>query len=135
MTRSAETDLGGSMSFEKILPAADAVLITAAGIVPTLPIAQAMAAGLPIVSTATGTVGELVRNGHTGLIVDRRSPRALSRKVMDLQADQSLRWTLGNNARSEAYEQLSLARMIRRYHNLLSQVAEDRPVNPDSGAS
>jgi glycosyltransferase involved in cell wall biosynthesis len=132
MTRAAQTELARPLRFEEILPAADAVLITAAGIVPTLPIAQAMAAGLPIVTTVTGTVAELVRDGHSALVVPKRSPRALSRKVLDLQADSTLRWNLSGNARADAYQRLSITQMIRRYRTLLTQVAADRPVDPDA---
>jgi glycosyltransferase involved in cell wall biosynthesis len=132
MTRAAQTELARLVRFEEILPAADAVLITAAGIVPTLPIAQAMAAGLPIVTTVTGTVAELVRDNHSALVVPKRSPRALSRKVLDLQADNTLRWNLSGNARADAYERLSITQMIRQYRTLLTQVAGDRPVDPDA---
>src|SRR5687767_6498869 len=56
----AEPVLRESVEFESLLPAADAVLITARGPVPTLPIAVCMAAGLPIVSAVTYTVAEML---------------------------------------------------------------------------
>jgi glycosyltransferase involved in cell wall biosynthesis len=134
MTRTAETALNRPVRFEEILSAADVALVTAAGVVPTLPIAQCMAAGLPIVTTATGSVAELVRDGQTGSVVPTRSPRALARRVLDVQADAALRWKLSGNARADAYERLSVSQMIRRYRALLNQVAEDRPVDPESVA-
>jgi len=57
----AESRLGRTIEFEELLPAADGVLITAGGSVSTLPIAICMAAGLPIVSTVTSEVAELLR--------------------------------------------------------------------------
>jgi glycosyltransferase involved in cell wall biosynthesis len=51
---------------------------------------EAMAAGLPIVSTAAGGAAELVSNDETALVVDCRDPRALSRAIGRLLEDPPL---------------------------------------------
>jgi glycosyltransferase involved in cell wall biosynthesis len=47
-------------------------------------ILEAFASGLPVVSTSTGDIGALVRNGHTGLLVPQNDPQALAAAVMRL---------------------------------------------------
>ena len=47
-------------------------------------ILEACAAGLPVVSTATGDIGALVRDGQTGLLVPQNDPAALAAAVLRL---------------------------------------------------
>src|SRR5207248_2274587 len=91
-----------TLEFEALLPAADTVLVTARGPVATLPIAICMAAALPIVSTVTYTVAELLEDRHTSLMVPQPTPRLLAQRVLDLRADPSLQWSIADMARTEA---------------------------------
>jgi glycosyltransferase involved in cell wall biosynthesis len=106
------------MRFEDVLPAADVCLVTAGGAAPTLPIATAMAAGVPIVSTVTYMLAELLEDRHTALMVPRRSPRALVQRVLDLREDPALRAKLIDTARAEAYEHFSMTRMLDEYRRI-----------------
>ena len=47
--------------------------------------AEAMAAGTPVVSTTAGSVPEVVRHGHTGLLVPPDDPEALAGAIRRLQ--------------------------------------------------
>ena len=60
---------------------------------------EAMAAGLPIVSTAAGGAAELVSSGETALVVSCRDPRAICLAVGDLLLDVELARRLGTAAR------------------------------------
>jgi glycosyltransferase involved in cell wall biosynthesis len=60
---------------------------------------EAMAAGLPIVTTAAGGAVELVDNEESALVVPPRSPQALSRAMGRLLADEDLAARLGSAAR------------------------------------
>lgn len=119
----AEEKLGRAVEFEELLPAADVILVTAEGPVATLPIAIAMAAGLPIVSTVDATVSELLEDRHTALMVGERSPRALARRVMDLREDASMQWAISDMARTEAYEYFALTRFLSQYRVAYRQAA------------
>lgn len=60
---------------------------------------EAMAAGLPIVSTGVGGAAELVSNENTALVVGCRDPRAISLAIGRLLADAELARRLGTAAR------------------------------------
>lgn len=59
-----------------------------------LAVIEAMAAGRPVVATDVGGVGEVVRNGHTGVLVPPRSESALAAgieaQLSNLQAAQQM---------------------------------------------
>jgi len=48
---------------------------------------ESFAAGLPVVSTPTGDIAALLRDGETGRLVPPRDPAALARAVDDLLAE------------------------------------------------
>ncbi|HWE96798.1 MAG TPA: glycosyltransferase [Tepidisphaeraceae bacterium] len=124
----AERRLGRRLEFEELLPAADLVLVTANGPVPTLPIAICMAAGLPIVSTVTYTVAELLEDRHTAVMVPRPAPRVLAQRVLELRQDPSLQWTIVDMARTEAYEFFALTRFVEQYRTVYRQIAAGEKV-------
>ena len=128
----AEQRLGRPVSTEDLLAAADGCLLTPAGVVPTLPIVTAMAAGVPCVSPVTYVLSELLEDRHTALMVPTDAPKLIGRRVMDLRADPAAAAKVADTARAEAYELHTQAKMLERYRRLLQQVAERRPVDPDA---
>jgi glycosyltransferase involved in cell wall biosynthesis len=76
-----------------------------------LAIVEAMAAGLPIVATASEGALEIIEDGVTGKIVPAADPEALAQAINDLLDDPLECSRLGGNARLVARERYSLARM------------------------
>ncbi len=134
MVRSAEPTLGRPVDYDALLPVADACLWTATGSVPTLPVAAAMAAGVPVVAGVTYTTSELLEDRHTALMVAKPTARTLARRVMDLRADPALAARLADAARSEAYAYFGQARTLDRYRQIVRQVLAGDPVDPDAAA-
>jgi colanic acid/amylovoran biosynthesis glycosyltransferase len=60
---------------------------------------EALAHGLPVISSAAGGAGEAIRDGETGLIVDPADAGALADAVSRLAADPALRDQLGQAGR------------------------------------
>jgi glycosyltransferase involved in cell wall biosynthesis len=106
--------------------AADVLLITARGPVATLPIAIAMAAARPIVSTDTSTTRELLTDRRTALLAPSRQPRLLARRILDCEADPALAWKLADTARTEARDRFSQARFLDEFRTLYGQFAGQR---------
>jgi glycosyltransferase involved in cell wall biosynthesis len=63
---------------------------------------EAMAAGLPVITTAVGGVPEIVVDGVTGMLVPPHAPRALADMIERVAADPGLRVRLGTAARQAA---------------------------------
>src|SRR5215213_5166793 len=76
-----------------------------------LSIVEAMAAGLPIVATASEGALEIIEDGFTGKVVSAGNPEALAQVINDLLDDPLECSRLGRNARLVARERYSLARM------------------------
>jgi glycosyltransferase involved in cell wall biosynthesis len=63
---------------------------------------EAMAAGVPCVALDSGNTAAVVQDERTGLLVGRPSAHAIAESMCRLTKDETLRSTLGNNARAFA---------------------------------
>ncbi len=66
-----------------------------------LSILEAFAAGLPVVTTATGDIGSMVGGGERGILVPPRDPGAIAGAVETLLAEPGLALRLSERARQE----------------------------------
>lgn len=57
---------------------------------------EAMAYKVPVVGTRVGGIGEVVSDRETGFLVDRRSPKQLADRILDLLANRELRERMGH---------------------------------------
>lgn len=73
---------------------------------------EAMAAGKAVIGSKNGGMAELINDGISGLLVEPKSPVELAQKVKELIAANSLRVTLGANARNAVVEKLSPEKII-----------------------
>ncbi|HEV3470880.1 MAG TPA: glycosyltransferase family 4 protein [Pyrinomonadaceae bacterium] len=73
---------------------------------------EAMAAGLPVVATATEGAREIVEHGETGLLVPVGDAPALAEAIASLIADDARRGRFGRRAREAARERFGLERMV-----------------------
>jgi glycosyltransferase involved in cell wall biosynthesis len=78
-------------------------------------ILEAMAAGLPVVASAVGGVGELVQDGSTGLLAPAGDAGALAAAVQRLLDDPELRHRMGEAGRRRAAERFDV-RVQRSAH-------------------
>ena len=110
--------LGPDFPFEELISASDAVVIAATGPVSILPIAVCMAAALPIVSTVTPTVAELLEDRHTALIAPLPKARLLAQRILALREDAAQQWAISDTARKEAFELWPLTRFLEGWRNV-----------------
>jgi glycosyltransferase involved in cell wall biosynthesis len=73
---------------------------------------QAMACGVPVVTTAVGAISEIVEDGVQGLVVAPRDATAIANALRRLEQDSGLRHALGAAGLAHARERFSLDRML-----------------------
>jgi glycosyltransferase involved in cell wall biosynthesis len=86
-------------------------------------LSEAGAVGLPLVSTDVGAIGEIVRDGSTGLLVPPGDADALTDALRRLAAEPERRRTLGDQARRVVREDYDAATNARRLVELLVDVS------------
>jgi len=83
-----------------------------------LSVMEAMASGLPIVSTAAGGVPGLFDNGREGLIVQPGDVQGLSNSMKYLLGNREARRSLGVAAAQRARENFDVSTMVQAYEEL-----------------
>jgi glycosyltransferase involved in cell wall biosynthesis len=84
---------------------------------------QAMACGLPVVTTPVGSIAEIVQDGSTGRLVPPSDAQALRAAIEALLADEPLRRRLGASAREAALQRFGEERMVERMLEVFTVVA------------
>jgi len=84
----------------------------------SLTLLEAMAVGLPIVTTSVGGIPEIVVEGQTGRLVPDNDPAALARAIVQM-CDQRDAWTtMGRLGRQRVEENFEIRKMIESYETL-----------------
>lgn len=88
-----------------------------------MPIAviEAMASGLPIVSTDVGDVKEMVTESNRSFIVPPNDPDAYSRALATLLGDEALRAAIGAENRKRCEDEFGFDLMVRRHRELYNR--------------
>jgi len=110
--------LGIRADVADILNASDVFVLSSEVEGNPLSVMEAMAAGLPVVSTAVGGVPELVRDGVTGRLVPSRDAEALAQAIQALVSDPTRRQAMGTAARQHAIAHFDIRHTVRQYENL-----------------
>jgi glycosyltransferase involved in cell wall biosynthesis len=92
-------------------------------------LAEAAAAGLPMISTNVGAIGEIVRSGETGELIPPHDLGALISALRKLIADPSLRVRYGEAARRLAEAEHDARANAGRIAALLEHVSEKSVMN------
>jgi glycosyltransferase involved in cell wall biosynthesis len=110
--------LGNRRDIPELLAAGDVFALSSAQEANPLCIMEAMAAGLPVVSTAVGGVPELVESGVQGFLTEPGDVGGLARAMCVVLHDAELRAALGSQAAKRAIDQFDVSDMVRAYENL-----------------
>lgn len=96
---------------------------------------EAMACGLPCVSTRVSGSEDIIQQGVNGLLVEPEDYHGLAQALLCLLSDPALARVYGQAARETIERQYSLERIIERYIALYREVGEGRWQGLGSGVS
>ena len=119
------TVLGWQSDIEKVLSAADIVVLTSDNEGTPLSLIQAGMAGLPVVTTNVGSVPEVVLDGITGIITDL-NVMELADALGNLANDNELFARLGAAAQEFTLANFGVQRLVRDHKELYEKLL-DRP--------
>ena len=131
--RVAELGLGESIRFLGAVPRAaldrwyeEADVFCLPSIYEGFPLAilEAMAAGLPVVSTLVSGIPEAVEHRRSGLLVQAESADELARALLELLDDPERRRALGEAARLRVAEHFGIDRVAELYLDLWNRLLE-----------
>jgi len=77
-------------------------------------IVEAMAAGLPIITTDQGAITESVKDGVNGFIIEKRNPHQIVEKIMFLIDHPDIRKKMGEESRRLYLENFTEEKMVER---------------------
>lgn len=114
--------LGWRVDLETILKELDVVICSSRNEGTPVALIEAMAAGIPVLSTEVGGVADLVTHGLTGWLVSPGDPDAMASGIRHLLDDGPLRGRLAAAGRDVALDRHDVARLISRVEALYADV-------------
>jgi glycosyltransferase involved in cell wall biosynthesis len=84
---------------------------------------EAMATGLPIVTTEVGESRHVIDEGQNGRIVMPRDPSAMACALAELVAQPTLRQQMGQNAKVKFSNNFTIDKMIKRYEQVYESLS------------
>ncbi len=83
---------------------------------------QAMACGLPVISTDVGSIVEIVQDGSIGIIVEKENSVALAKAITTLKEDKPLRDSIAAQALQFAQNNCDIGNMTEKMKSVFSNV-------------
>jgi glycosyltransferase involved in cell wall biosynthesis len=96
-----------------------------------LTILEAMRAGLPVIASDVGGVGEAVIDGHTGFLASPGDAHDLQRHIDNLLQDHALRGTLGDRGRRRFLKLFTRDRMLNSTRSIYHQIWTGSPLTDE----
>ncbi len=131
--RTAEIGLGDRVRFlgrredvPALLAACDVFCLPSLYEGSSLAVLEAMAAGIPVVSSAIGGTEELIEDGRSGLLVAPGDPKALAAALRRLLGDADLRRELAAQARERVDQGLTRPQMAEQVTSVYSDLLGSR---------
>lgn len=117
---------GNRADVADLLAASDVFLMSSISEGIPLTIIEAMAAGLPVVSTAVGGIPEMIQHGQNGFLAEAGNHQSLASSLISLQQDSALRKSIAEKGRERATELFSQQGMLNGYNRIYEEMLNDR---------
>lgn len=127
--------LGERTDVRKLLLAADVFLLSSLSEGISVTLLEAMAAGLPIVTTHVGGNPEVVLHDETGLLAPRRDAGLLAQHLLMLLQNPDTRYHMGTAGQRRFMQRFTSAAMHARYGELYRQMLNTTNATVDTAAN
>lgn len=127
--------LGKQSGLVELLSACDLFLIPSQNESFGLSALEAMACGLPVISSSVGGLPELVRHGETGYIAEIGDVDRMARYAIELLTDMRKYARFSAAARERAAGSFSSGDVVSQYERYYERVVEDRRTVEQNGAA
>ena len=114
--------LGFRTDVERVIAAADVVVCSSHFESVGMVNVEAMACGVPVVSTRRGGPSEIIAEGETGFLVDAGDDAALAQRALQLLHDPALRRRMGAAGRARVEKNYSAEAMAAQFREHLAKV-------------
>ncbi len=118
--------LGSRSDTPRLVAALDVFLLTSHNEANPVSILEALACGVPVVSSNVGSIAETVVNGDTGYLFEPSNACDATRRVMQLLLDTKHAAQLGFKGRALVQKSGSLHSMIEGYQNLIERIYTEK---------
>ena len=118
---------GDRFTWEELLSVADVVVAAPPEDIGITPVAWAMAAGVPIVATATHALTEVLADRHNALLCKPKDPRILAGRILAVLDDQNQQRKITNEARDAAFEVFSVRRCLHQHLTVYQNIPAGKP--------
>ncbi len=116
--------LGNRRDIPQIHRAIDAFVLSS--IKEGLPIVllEAMASGVPIITTDVDGNPEAVAHNETGLVVPARNPEALAKAMVEMRRDPARARAMGEKGKARVKELFTFEKMVNAYYKLYDEISQ-----------
>lgn len=98
----------------------------------SLTLLEAMATGLPVVTTRVGGNPEVVQDGRTGRLVKAGCPERLANAMREMLLDRDAWPVMGELARQRIEQHFNVRNMVRQYESLYEELLRGKPASTNS---
>lgn len=122
--------LGWRADIDRLYADIDVVALTSRNEGSPVALIEAMAAGVPVVSTEVGGVADVVQHGVTGLLAPMDDVDGVANHILTLLAAPDLRRTMGQHGRTRVAATYGAERLLRDIETLYEDLVRDKHVGP-----
>jgi len=114
--------LGKQEGLAQLLACADLFLLPSQSESFGLAALEAMAVGLPVISTSTGGLPEVISHNHSGFIAEIGDVERMAKYAVDLLTNEKKYNIFSKNARATAVDKFSASRIVPMYEAFYEKV-------------
>lgn len=92
--------------------------------------AEASLTGLPVISTRSGSIEDVVKDGKTGILVEPNDVKALAGSMIRFGQDEELRLRFGAAGREYTSTNLSREAIAKKFHGFFESLTRDEFIEP-----